>query len=68
MYVNMLNKMGSTSIFGKYQDLYDLNKKLTLRYVLIPNYLKIRQQLWNLFATDMSPGLLLISQYYFVEY
>lgn len=53
--------------FGKYQALYELNKRLGQRYVFIPNIAGIRQQLWNLFATDLSPGLILVTQYYSIE-
>uniref|UniRef100_A0A6C0CBE5 Uncharacterized protein n=1 Tax=viral metagenome TaxID=1070528 RepID=A0A6C0CBE5_9ZZZZ len=59
--------MDNISLFGKYQDLYSLNQKFNQMYILIPNYSTIRQQLWNLFATDLSPALMLITHYYSIE-
>jgi hypothetical protein len=53
--------------FGKYQVLYNLSDKLNKRYLSIPYYSTIKRQLWNLFATDLSPGLILITEYYSIE-
>lgn len=49
------------------QNLYDSIKRICKKYAHIPDNLLVRQQLWNLFATDMSPGLLLITQHYQIE-
>jgi len=49
------------------QNLHDSIKRMCKKYAHVPDNLLVKQQLWNLFATDMSPGLLFITQHYQIE-